>query len=76
MEYSTPDRYHHVRETAEPVPEKSRPPDPDKLLQEREKDSSPKKRPLWLRFIIQLVRLILALAFVSFAVKVTGLEIR
>ena len=58
-----------------PVPEEARPPDPVDTETEKTENIKPKKRPLGLRFLIQLVRLILALAFVSFAVQVTGIQI-
>ena len=76
MDYSTPDRYHAARETASPVPaEEARPPGPVGCPAEQVHNTPRKTRPWWLRIIIQLVRLILALAFVSIAVKVTGIAI-
>lgn len=75
MEYSTPGRYHVARKTASPVPaEEARPTGTEGCPVEQAGDTPRKKRPWWLRMVIQLVRLILALAFVSFAVKVTGIR--
>lgn len=76
MNHSIPERYHaaHARPEAEPeVVEVEQTTEAAVAEPVQAEDAQKKKRPLWLRAIIKVVRLILALAFVSIAIKATGL---